>query len=88
MGDSSVISRFAGIVVFIPLRDHNPPHVHAKHGNHSIAINIQTGETLKGTLPPAQYRKVLGWMIANQNKLMDDWELASKGQYPNPIEGW
>ena len=34
------ISRFYGIIIFINYDEHNPPHFHAKYGEHTAAITI------------------------------------------------
>ena len=33
------------------VKDHNPPHFHAKYGEFIGIINIQTGELMEGELP-------------------------------------
>ena len=49
-----VISRFYGIIIrmYFQQSEHNPPHIHAIYGENMAAININSGEVLKGELPP------------------------------------
>ncbi|SHI69901.1 protein of unknown function [Cruoricaptor ignavus] len=36
------ISRFYGIVIYMYLQDHNPPHFHARYEEYEIMIGIET----------------------------------------------
>jgi hypothetical protein len=45
------ISEFYGIVIEMYWSDHNPPHFHAKYGEHHAEIEIRTLGILRGRLP-------------------------------------
>jgi hypothetical protein len=49
-------------------------------------INILTGEITSGNLPSKQTKLVLAWVEIHKDELQADWELASKGELPFPIE--
>ena len=38
-----VVSRFLGIVIAMPWKDHAPAHVHAKYGENETVVHIATG---------------------------------------------
>ena len=44
------ISRFYGIIVYMYLDDHNPPHFHVIYNNEEAMFDIQDGH-MTGSLP-------------------------------------
>jgi Domain of unknown function (DUF4160) len=70
------ISRFLGIIVAMYYNEHNPPHFHARYGDHKIEIAIKTLSILAGKLPPKALGLVMEWATQHQDELMIDWELA------------
>jgi hypothetical protein len=55
------ISEFYGIIIEMYWSDHNPPHFHAKYGEHRAEIDIRTVELIRGRLPPKAVVLVLEW---------------------------
>jgi len=49
-------------------------------------IDIIACEVSTGNLPPRQTKLVLAWAEIHKDELLADWELASKGELPFPIE--
>ena len=80
------ISRFFGIIIRMYFNDHVPPHFHADYGEHSVEINIETLEILKGKLPNRVLGLVLEWASLHRNDLRADWERARKGETLEPIQ--
>lgn len=74
-----VISRFLGIVIFMFWRDHNPPHFHAKYAEFEALISMD-GIILDGELPRRVISLVLEWLALNRLQLLENWELARKGE--------
>lgn len=70
------ISRFLGIVIAMYYADHNPPHFHAKYGEHEALIDIETGALLDGTLPKRALALVLEWHTMHREDLRKEWALA------------
>lgn len=70
------ISRFLGIIITMYFSEHNPPHFHARYGEHKAEIAIQTLSVIAGRLPPRALGLVTEWAAFHQNELMDNWELA------------
>jgi hypothetical protein len=66
--------------------EHNPPHIHAYYQDFVAIINIPTGEITMGSLPPKQTKLVLAWAEIHKEELQADWELASRGELPFPID--
>lgn len=73
------ISRFLGIVIYIFSDEHNPPHFHAKYGEFTISVEIESGIT-KGNFPKKALNAVRKWLKINQKELLEDWKLAAKGE--------
>lgn len=72
------ISRFFGIIIAMFHGDHNPPHFHARYGEHSAIIRIEDFAVLDGTLPPRALGLVMEWAEIHRHELLKDWQLASK----------
>lgn len=79
------ISRFLGIVVAIYYRDHNPPHFHAKYGEHEVVVYIGNG-VVQGRFPRRALTHVLEWYAFNQQELLEDWHLAQQRKPLQPID--
>lgn len=70
------LSRFYGIVIYMFAKDHNPPHFHAKYGDHKGIFNIQTGDLMEGELPRRAMRLIGEWVEIHKVELMDNWNSA------------
>jgi DNA-binding IclR family transcriptional regulator len=82
-----IISIFFGIVIRINFEDHNPPHLHASHGERRALFDLATGRLMAGALPRRETRYVVEWILKNRTELMRNWELAVQGQPTFKIEG-
>ena len=80
------ISRFLGIIIVMYYNDHNPPHFHAKYGDHEAAIGIVSGEVVDGRLPPRVLGLVQEWREYHKAELIEDWDLARERRRLNRIE--
>ena len=67
------ISRFYGIVIYMYLRDHNPPHFHAKYNDFEAVISIENFAVLNGKLPSKALALVVEWSSIHQEELLDNW---------------
>jgi hypothetical protein len=77
------ISEFYGIIIEMYWSDHNPPHFHAKYGEHRAEIDIQTLHLMRGQLPPKASSLVLEWARIHQTDLIMQWLRARKHE---PLE--
>lgn len=68
------ISRFYGIIIFINFDEHNPPHFHAKYGEHTASILIDPVQLQEGHLPRQAWRLLREWAGQHQAELLEDWE--------------
>lgn len=82
------IAMFYGIIIrmYCAPGEHNPPHIHAYYQDYKAIIDINTCELSDGTLPSRQLKLALAWAEIHKEELLADWELASKGELPFPIE--
>ncbi|MCP9464418.1 MAG: DUF4160 domain-containing protein [Nitrospira sp.] len=72
------ICRFLGIIITMYFNEHNPPHFHARYGNHKAEIAIETLSIIAGSLPPRVLGLVMEWAALRRRELMEDWELARR----------
>ena len=79
------ISRFFGIIVYMNWRDHNPPHFHARYGDHEAIVSLD-GEVLDGKLPRRALSMVLEWLALHRRELAENWTLAESRKSLNKIE--
>lgn len=80
------ISRFFGIIIAMYYNEHNPPHFHARYGDASVEITIETLSVLAGRLPPRAMGLVIEWASRHQEELMADWLLARQQAELKTIE--
>ena len=79
------ISRFYGIIVQMFYADHNSPHFHAAYGEYKAVIDFQN-EIVNGYMPSRALKLIFEWMEIHKNELLENWELAVKGEQLNKIE--
>jgi hypothetical protein len=82
------LSRFFGIVITMHAEAgerHNIPHIHARYGEHRVALSIATGDVLTGSLPKPQLRLVQAWVELRRTELEKDWQLLMTGRTPKKI---
>jgi hypothetical protein len=70
------ISRFFGIIIAMFYEDHQPPHFHARYGEHQVTIKISDLSILEGFLPPRALGLVMEWALIHKNDLVKNWDLA------------
>lgn len=82
------IAMFYGIIIrmYCSPGEHNPPHFHAYYQDYKAIIDIRRCELSDGELPARQLKLVQAWAEIHKDELLADWELASKGELPFPIE--
>ncbi|MFH1489094.1 MAG: DUF4160 domain-containing protein [Pseudomonadota bacterium] len=75
-----IISAFFGIIIRMYYDDHNPPHIHAEYQGNKALLDFR-GNILKGDLQSwTALRLVRDWIDLRNNELIEDWELACKGE--------
>ncbi|MCL2182312.1 MAG: DUF4160 domain-containing protein [Chitinispirillia bacterium] len=74
------ICTFRGIRIYINWHDHLPPHFHAEYAGMSVVIDINDIDILEGQISDKQLKMLLGWAALHQEELLENWELASKGE--------
>jgi hypothetical protein len=80
------ISEFYGIVIEMYYGDHPPPHFHARYGDHSAKVEIETGNVIAGELPGQALRLVREWTAEHRGELKANWNLAVRHDKPRAIE--
>ena len=80
------ISAFYGIVIYMYIRDHGPPHVHAWAAEHRAVVDISTGMITVGSLTARQAGLVRDWVELHRGELVEAWQRASGGDPPGTID--
>jgi Domain of unknown function (DUF4160) len=80
------ISAFHGIVIYMYVRDHGPPHFHAWAAEHRAVIDIQSGDVTAGSLVPRHAAFVRAWAELHRAELLEAWQRARAGDPPGTIE--
>ena len=75
------ICRFYGIIIQMFFNDHNPHHFHVVYGEYKAVININD-EIVEGSMPNRALKLVFEWMDIHKLELLENWELAQKGELP------
>lgn len=76
--DTPEICRFYGIIIYMFVKDHAPPHFHAKYAEYRALINIDTGELIDGSLPRRALRLVQDWTELHREELNKNWIESQK----------
>ena len=81
----SEISRFYGIIVYMYLDDHNPPHFHVIYNNEEAMFDIQDGH-MTGSLPHRAMKLVYEWLDIHQSELLENWKRLTESEEALKIE--
>jgi Domain of unknown function (DUF4160) len=79
------ICGFYGIIIQMFFMDHNPPHFHMVYGDFKAIMYIHD-EIIEGFMPKRALKLVFEWVELHKSELIENWELAQKGELPNKIE--
>jgi len=66
--------------------EHNPPHFHANYCEYTVAIDIRTGEAIKGDFPRRQLKLIKEWCNIHREELLVNWSNAKNNLPLNHIE--
>lgn len=80
------ISVFMGITITMYFDDHDPPHFHARAGNRSAKIRIDTIEVIASDLRKREMKLTLRWANAHADELTANWRRAREGVTLEAIE--
>jgi uncharacterized protein DUF4160 len=84
--DMPRLSTFYGIVVYMYIRDHGVPHIHAWHGDDKAVVEVATGAVLAGSLKSRQASLIREWTDLHRVELLEAWRRANSGEPPGSIE--
>ena len=54
--------------------DHGIPYCHAMYCDYAGAFRLDDGEQMAGQMPPAQSKKIKGFISDNQAELLEKWD--------------
>ena len=81
------ISRFFGIRIQMYHDEHGPPHFHARYGEHSAVIAIDTLEVVAGSVPRRVQALAVEWAMMHRSELRANWARAERLESLAPIPG-
>ena len=70
------ISKFYGIIIYMYIDDHNPPHFHVWYDDYQAEITIKEG-IVRGEMPRRALRLVFEWLDLHRDELLENWERLS-----------
>lgn len=79
------ISRFYGIIIYMYISEHNPPHFHVFYNGYKAEITIEDG-IITGSLPRRALRLVYEWLDKHKQELLDNWNRLQSGEKPLNIK--
>ena len=79
------ISRFYGIIIYMYMSEHNPPHFHVWYENFKAIITIKDG-IITGSLPRRALNLVYEWLDIHKDELLDNWNRLANFETPQKIE--
>ena len=79
------ISKFYGIIIYMYIDDHNPPHFHVWYDEYQAEVTIKDG-IVRGEMPRRALRLVYEWLDLHRDELMENWERLSNSEAAKKIE--
>ena len=79
------ISRFYGIIIYMYMSEHNPPHFHVWYENDKAIITIKDG-IITGSLPRRALNLVYEWLDIHKDELLENWNRLANFETPQKIE--
>lgn len=79
------ISRFYGIIIYMYMSEHNPPHFHVWYENYKAIITIKDG-IITGSLPRRALNLVYEWLDIHKDELLEKWNRLANFETPQKIE--
>ena len=79
------ISKFYGIIIYMYIDDHNPPHFHVWYDDYQAEVTIKDG-IVRGEMPRRALRLVYEWLDLHRDELMETWERLSNSEAAKKID--
>lgn len=79
------ISRFYGIIIYMYMSEHNPPHFYVWYKEYQATVTIEEG-IVKGELPRRALNLVYEWLDLHKDELMENWRRLISFESPKPIK--
>ena len=76
---------FYGIIIYMYMSEHNPPHFHVWYENYKAIITIKDG-IITGSLPRRALNLVYEWLDIHKDELLDNWNRLANFETPQKIE--
>ena len=70
------VAEFNGIVITMYRQEHEPPHFHARYGEHRAVFGIDPIRVFAGSLPARQHRMVVDWASLHRSDRQENWRRA------------
>ena len=78
------ISIFYGITImmYLPDKEHNPPHIHAFYGEYEARFRIKDGGKMLGEFPKRATKMVKQFILLHKKELLEMWNGSPFIQLP------
>ena len=78
------VSRFYGIIIYMYINEHNPPHFHVWYEGYKAIVTIKDG-IITGSLPRRALLLVYEWLDLHKDELLLNWKRLSNFEAPERI---
>lgn len=75
------VSSFYGILIYMYISDHLPPHFHVKYNEYECFISINDG-VITGSLPRRALHLVYEWLDLHKDELLENWTRLQNSEAP------
>ena len=76
---------FYGIIIYMYMSEHNPPHFHVWYENYKAIVTIKDG-IITGSLPRRALNLVYEWLDIHKDELLENWNRLANFETPQKIE--
>ena len=73
-GSCFAAEQFVDIKMYIRQKEHNPPHIHAIHGDCIGMFSLEDGEMFEGDLSSKEQKMVRHFISCHKDELLNMWE--------------
>ena len=80
------VATIDGIKIQFYWDEHPPSHFHAEYAEYRAMIDMDTLEIREGSIPKAQYRKVVAWARPQEAELLQAWITCLSDLNPGKIK--
>lgn len=79
------IALIQGLIVYLYMRDHNPPHIHVESGDGDFTITIKD-RIVEGRAKSKDIKTINTFLDEHEAEVLELWHKAQRGEKINKIQ--